>query len=378
MAIFFTSTTGENVYSMRVSEDECSVVMKPVGCNLFVTDSVHLEFYDREWRKIHAEPGVWQDAKYIEYITNYSNSGFNGFLRFTDGVYVTNVKCRMRRTIDVAPTVGKVVVFSIQPIIYTQLITFNLSRITHLILRNVKIEKLRLVNCVSLRSLVCSDSGIAAIDLTACTFLKHLQCYGNVLRELDARASMCIETIDCANNELTIIRLNARGDVSSLNCLNNKLGNLNFGCTSIHTLIASRNPLGPEIRFTGQWKITNLIVSSCALVKITLPRSVEKLDVSLNVLTVLEYTGNLTTLDCSFNRIKYLRMVKSMIHVNCCFNNIVAVKLSMCKKLKTFTCNNNEIVKLVGLRRLTELNFLDCRYNSLPTIDIPGCVQEAK
>lgn len=363
------------IYIAKIEENQCSRMIKPVGCDLFMTYDMQLEFYDLEWKKTCIRPGVWSFAKSIAFITNYTESSHVGHLRFTDNTYVTNVKPNEYNYIKPLYS-GTLIIFSMSQA--PSGLTFDLSRITHLTLRNVKIQKLNLINCVSLRSVVCSECGILSIDLGSCMFLKHLQCDGNELRDLDMRSCLNIETVDCSNNALTRIYINGLCDISYMNCSGNKLINQSFGCTKYDTLNLSYNPLGPNVKFGSRWIVNNLIVRKAGIVKIKLPRRLKTLDVSFNNIRNIHHDKELKALNCSYNFIKSLQLTCNLIDVNCCFNDISSINLIECNNLKRLVCNNNKITSLRGLWGLDQLEFLDCRYNSLVMVSIPGSVREAK
>ena len=127
----------------------------------------------------------------------------------------------------------------------------------------------------------------------------------------------------------------------------------------------------------------------------TLPRHVEKLDISnqsltgtLNIrhfsgLTYLDcshnnltfdvnlfYTPNLTYLDCSYNQISDpLFLPKQLTYLDCSYNNITKLEFYSYGDLTTLLCQNNRISRL-ELDRAPALTGINCSANNLEKLDV--------
>lgn len=97
-------------------------------------------------------------------------------------------------------------------------------------------------------------------------------------------------------------------------------------------------------------------------------------DMKITKLTDIDRFSNLETLDCSYNSLTSLDLSKNrhLTSVNCMRNSLRSLSVAGCKELRTLDCSNNSLATL-NVGGCSELSTLYCSYNKLTTLDVSGC-----
>ena len=228
---------------------------------------------------------------------------------------------------------------------------WDYSKMTHLNISNNDVKNLDNLP-PNLKSLICDcNYNLRSLDFLPKT-LEVLSCKNAAIIALDNLPKTLI-TLDCTNNQISYLdHLPPLLDV--LHCSNNPISTLNFLPT-----------------------ISILKANNCELYEITLPVTVQRVNVSDNKLICLRITEFLSELNCSKNRIEQLFFPKecNLSFLNCSQNNIKSFNplwkgyQGLPKTLFTLKCCNNLLTKL-DLED-SELRELHCCHNKLGNLNLP-------
>lgn len=97
-------------------------------------------------------------------------------------------------------------------------------------------------------------------------------------------------------------------------------------------------------------------------------------DMKITKLTDIDRFSNLETLDCSYNSLTSLDLSKNrhLTSVNCMRNSLRTLSVAGCKELRALDCSYNSLTSL-DLSSATALQSVDCSNNSLATLNVGGC-----
>lgn len=103
-------------------------------------------------------------------------------------------------------------------------------------------------------------------------------------------------------------------------------------------------------------------------------RTISCVDMKITKLTDIDRFSNLETLDCSYNSLTSLDLSKNrhLTSVNCMRNSLRSLSVAGCKELQTLDCSNNSLATL-NIGGCSALSTLYCSYNKLTTLDVSGC-----
>lgn len=103
-------------------------------------------------------------------------------------------------------------------------------------------------------------------------------------------------------------------------------------------------------------------------------KTISCVDMKITKLTDIDRFSNLETLDCSYNSLTSLDLSKNrhLTSVNCMRNSLRSLSVAGCKELRTLDCSYNSLTSL-DLSSATALESVDCSNNSLATLNVGGC-----
>lgn len=228
---------------------------------------------------------------------------------------------------------------------------WDYSKMTHLNISNNDVKNLDNLP-PNLKSLICDcNYNLRSLDFLPKT-LEFLSCKNAAIKALDNLPKSLI-TLDCTNNQILYLdHLPPLLDV--LHCSNNPISTLNLLPT-----------------------LSVLKANNCELYEVSLPITVQRVNISDNKLICLHITEFLSDLNCSKNRIEELFFPKecNLSFLNCSQNNIKSFDplwkscQGLPKTLFTLKCCNNLLTKL-DLED-SELRELHCCHNKLGNLNLP-------
>jgi hypothetical protein len=204
----------------------------------------------------------------------------------------------------------------------------------------------------NLKSLICDcNYSLKSLDFLPET-LEYLSCKNCRLKALD-NLPKSLQILDCTNNKITNLD-NLPPLLDILHCSNNPISSLNLLPT-----------------------LSVIKASSCDLYEISLPVTVQRVNVSNNRLICIHITEFVNELNCSNNLIEQLFFPKesNLSFLNCCQNNIKSFdalwkgRQGLPKNLFTLKCCSNLLTKL-DLEG-SELRELHCCHNRLGNLNLP-------
>jgi len=229
---------------------------------------------------------------------------------------------------------------------------WDYSKMTYLNISNNDVKNLDNLP-PNLKSLICDwNYNLRSLDFLPKT-LETLSCKNAAIKALDNLPKALI-TLDCTNNEISYLD-HLPPLLEILHCSNNPIKSLNMLPT-----------------------ISILIANNCELYEVSLPITVQRVNVSNNKLICLHITEFLSDLNCSKNRIEQLFFPKecNLSFLNCSQNNIKSFDplwkncQGLPKTLFTLKCCNN-LLKKLDLED-SELRELHCCHNKLGNLNLPN------
>lgn len=103
-------------------------------------------------------------------------------------------------------------------------------------------------------------------------------------------------------------------------------------------------------------------------------KTISCVDMKITKLTDIDKFSNLETIDCSYNSLTSLDLSKNrhLTRVNCKHNSLRSLSVAGCKELRTLDCSYNSLSSL-DLSSVMALESVDCSNNSLATLNVGGC-----
>jgi len=217
-----------------------------------------------------------------------------------------------------------------------------------------KLEKLDIIDCSSLKNLICSFNKLTELNLKGLTNLQKLNCSNNRLTNLDI-SNLQLEELNISNND-GLAKLNEQLKKENNFVFHN---NKYVKKQSAERWLNENFPKYEVSNLAGyegktRDKITKLNISEKGLVG--------ELDLS--------DFGNLTNLNCSSNQLTKLNIsnCQQLKILECYSNQLVTLDLINLTKLEEVVCNINQLTE-IKLGNLTQLRKLFCRNNCLTDID---------
>lgn len=103
-------------------------------------------------------------------------------------------------------------------------------------------------------------------------------------------------------------------------------------------------------------------------------KTISCVDMKITKLTDIDKFSNLETIDCSYNSLTSLDLSKNrhLTDVNCSRNSLRSLSVTGCKELQILKCSYNSLSSL-DLSSVMALESVDCSNNSLATLNVGGC-----
>jgi len=106
--------------------------------------------------------------------------------------------------------------------------------------------------------------------------------------------------------------------------------------------------------------------------------NIKALICSSNQISSLNCSGlvNLEFLVCYSNSMANINLTDcvGLLYVQCSANNFNSLNFSNCQNLRKIVSSSNYYLTNINISNLTNLNYLDCRYNGLLTLDLTGLI----
>lgn len=103
-------------------------------------------------------------------------------------------------------------------------------------------------------------------------------------------------------------------------------------------------------------------------------KTISCVDMKITKLTDIDRFSNLETLDCSYNSLTSLDLSKNrhLTSVNCMRNSLRSLSVAGCKELRTLDCSYNKLTTL-DLSKTTGIVTVNCKRNSLTSLILTDC-----
>jgi Leucine-rich repeat (LRR) protein len=250
----------------------------------------------------------------------------------------------------------------------------------------------------SLLSLSLNDnqlSGSISTEIGNLSALYLLNLSGNQLTSLDVSANTALTDLDCNSNQLTSLNV-ANGNNTSFSNLNTS-ANPNLTCIQVDDVAYSNaNWTGdnfifdPQTSFSEDCNYVNIPDSNFeqALIDLGIDSNpvidgrvlrsdvegVTSLDVSsknISDLTGIEAFASLDFLNCQFNQLTSLDVSSNtaLTDLRCYSNSLTSLDLSSNTALDYLSCHYNQLTSL-DVSGNTALDYLSCHYNQLTSLDV--------
>ena len=152
------------------------------------------------------------------------------------------------------------------------------ENLTSLICRGNDLSSLDVSNNIALRTLDCSENGIAVLDVSKNTSLEELRCRNNNLTSLDVSKNLALKELYCNGNRITILNVSNNTALEYLNCGGNPLNSLDVSknlalkelyCNqnNLTSLDVSKNTALEELQYSGNQLSSLNIGNNPALMK---------------------------------------------------------------------------------------------------------------
>lgn len=207
----------------------------------------------------------------------------------------------------------------------------------------------------NITGLNCSNNTLSSLNINNLTNLIHLDCSYNQLTSLNISNLTNLELFNCSSNLLTTLDVNPLTLLVELNCSVNQLSAMNVSpLVNLKTLICSNNA------------ITTLSLNDLLNFEHLEYASNQSSSLTLSNLPKLNY------LDCSVNF--YIPSLNPTVfpllqHLDCRYNSLTTINVSGLSNLNYLDCSVNQLVTL----NVTGLNNLATLYaynNSITTTDL--------
>ncbi|MEO6174658.1 MAG: T9SS type A sorting domain-containing protein [Flavobacterium circumlabens] len=256
------------------------------------------------------------------------------------------------------------------------------------------LTSLNVSNNTSLTTLTCSNGKLTTVDISALTALKKLDIRNNALTALDVSGNTQLVNLYCGNNQLTALDLSANTSLKELIVDSNKLTVLNVSKNPELTLIDAKNNQLTTFDVSTNSKLVKLGLSNNLLTSLnlknsnntnlTLPDTNFKNNLSLKCIQVddVAYSdANWATikdvnakynLDCTaYTLIPDANFEQKLIDLGIDKDGkngkVLTASIAVVKDLNV---QFSEIADLTGIEDFTSLEFLNCQYNNLTSLNL--------
>lgn len=280
----------------------------------------------------------------------------------------------------------------------TNLLTnLDLSSNKKLTVLNCSANQLTNLNSVEnslLTDLNCSSNLITALDLTANKKLTVLNCSTNQLTALDIAALPLLTSLNCSYNTITSLDITANPALitidfsnNALNSLNLKNGfntnldwfNVNFTKNPALSCIQVDNAQYSNDNWNGKLDQTSYFTEDCTAFTLIPDSNFEdklielKIDIDgKNGKVLTSSISKVTDLNVQLSEISDLTGIEgftALEYLNCQFNTLSSLNLSQNSKLIELYCHGNTLTAL-DLQTNTELTTLQCNKNQIAGLDV--------
>lgn len=231
------------------------------------------------------------------------------------------------------------------------------------------IEELNISNCINLVNLDCSMTGLEVLDLSNCTKLEKLNCEAPFLKKIDVSKCTKLKVFYCSYTDINKLNLLRCSKLIKLNCISIDVEEIDISnCIKLEHLICKKT------------NIKKLDISACPNLKY--------LNCSRTHISNLDASDceNLETLNCSESDIEELNVsnCSQLLNLNCSNTSLRNLDISKCFITEKFStpyparishhlnCSCTYIKEL-NLFECKELNFLDCSKTKLEIVDVSSC-----
>jgi hypothetical protein len=211
---------------------------------------------------------------------------------------------------------------------------------------------------VSLKSLVCAQSGLTTLDVSSLPNLVTLDCNENAITTLNVSNMLFLRELFCHINALSSLNVSGSTALIKISCGENQLTALN---------------LSGLINLKILWCHTNQLTS----LDITVLDALEEFYCYDNAITSINFgsISNLKRFACSDNQISSLDVSQfiNMEEFGCGQNNLTSLDVSQNTNLRFLSFGSNNITS-IDVSMLNKLRSLDCSFTLLTTLDAGALV----
>jgi len=276
-----------------------------------------------------------------------------------------------------------------------KVITKDIASITTLDLSNSSISDLTgIQDFVSLQSLNCSTNVLTALDLAANKKLTVLNCSENQLTTLDPGTLPLLTSLNCSYNSITSLDITKNPALVTINFSNNALNslnlkngfntnldwfNVNFTKNPALSCIQVDNAQYSNDNWNGKLDQTSYFTEDCTAFTLIPDSNFEdklielKIDIDgKNGKVLTSSISKVTDLNVQLSEISDLTGIEgftALEYLNCQFNNLSSLNLSQNSKLIELYCHGNKLTAL-DLATNTELTTLQANKNQIAKLDV--------
>tara|TARA_B100001758_G_scaffold247425_1_gene265192 strand:- start:71 stop:1474 length:1404 start_codon:yes stop_codon:yes gene_type:complete len=256
----------------------------------------------------------------------------------------------------------------------------------------------------ALTYLHCIDNQLTSLDISQNTALIGLSCGENQLTSLDVSNNTSLVEFDCRDNLLTSLDVRNGNNINMGFmdiCFNNGIGTFDnpyLSCINVDDSTFSANfwtsngwyEIDPHHFFSNNCNLTKTYVPDnnfeqklinlgydgflddsvmTAQIKIIINLDISNSNIS--DLTGIEDFTNLEYLDCGFNQLTSLDVSQrpALEHLECDYNQLTSLDVSQSPALTSLNCSTNVITSL-NLSQCPALEYLECGVNQLTSLDL--------
>jgi Leucine-rich repeat (LRR) protein len=276
-----------------------------------------------------------------------------------------------------------------------KVITKDIASITTLDLSNSSISDLTgIQDFAALQSLNCSTNVLTALDLAANKKLTVLNCSENQLTTLHPGTLPLLTSLNCSYNSITSLDITKNPSLVTINFSNNALNslnlkngfntnldwfNVNFTKNPALSCIQVDNAQYSNDNWNGKLDKTSYFTEDCSSFTLIPDSNFEdklielKIDIDgKNGKVLTSSISKVTDLNVQLSEISDLTGIEgftALEYLNCQFNNLSSLNLSQNSKLIELSCHGNKLTTL-DLATNTELTTLQANKNQIAKLDL--------